>query len=74
MQPDGLLLAGDVGGTKTVLGIYSQDDGPRRPLATRTYPSVKYPALDAIVGEFLATVHLRVQHASFDVAGRIVAG
>ena len=74
MQPDGLLLAGDVGGTKTILGIYSKEAGPRRPLATRTYPSAKYPALDAIVKEFLATVHLRVEHASFDVAGPIVGG
>jgi glucokinase len=74
VQPDGLLLAGDVGGTMTILGIYSKEAGPRRPLATRTYPSAKYPALDAIVKEFLAAVHLRVEHASFDVAGPIVGG
>ena len=49
---DGLLLAGDIGGTKTILGIYSQDAGPQRPLAVRTYPSAKYPSLEAIVREF----------------------
>jgi len=74
VQPDGLLLAGDVGGTKTVLGIYSQDGGPRRPLATRTYPSAKYPALDAIVGEFLATVHLRVEQPPSTWPARSSAG
>jgi glucokinase len=70
----GLLLAGDIGGTKTVLGIYSQDTGPRRPLAIRTYPSAKYPSLEAIVREFLATVHLPVDRACFDLAGPIVGG
>jgi len=69
-----MLLAGDVGGTKTVLGIYSPDAGPRRPLATRTYPSARYPALDAIVREFLATVHLPVDRACLDVAGPVHAG
>jgi len=71
---DGMLLAGDVGGTKTVLGIYSRDRGPRRPLALRTYPSAKYQSLDAIVREFLATVHVRVDRACFDVAGPVTAG
>lgn len=70
----GLLLAGDVGGTKTILGIYSNDMGPRRPLAVRTYPSAEYPSLEAIVREFLATVHLPVDRACFDLAGPIVGG
>ena len=71
---DGLLLAGDIGGTKTILGIYSQDAGPQRPLAVRTYPSAKYPSLEAIVREFLATVHLPVDQACFDLAGPISGG
>ena len=69
-----MLLAGDIGGTKTVLGIYAEDAGPRRPLAVRIYPSAKYPSLQAIVEEFLATVHLPVGRACFDVAGPIVGG
>jgi glucokinase len=69
-----MLLAGDIGGTKTILGVYAEDGGPRRPLALRVYPSAKYPALDAIVGEFLATVHLPVERACFDVAGPVDGG
>jgi glucokinase len=69
-----MLLAGDVGGTKTVLGIFSQDQGPGRPLAVKTYPSAAYPGLDAIVEEFLASVHLPVQRACFDVAGPVAGG
>lgn len=72
--PGSMLLAGDIGGTKTVLGTYAEDAGPRRPLAVRTYPSAKYPSLQAIVEEFLATVHLPVDRACFDVAGPIVDG
>ena len=71
---DGLLLAGDIGGTKTILGIYSREAGARRPLAVRTYPSAKYPSPEAIVREFLATVHLEVERACFDLAGPIVGG
>jgi glucokinase len=73
-RPDDLLLAGDVGGTKTVLGIFSEEKGPGRPLAVKTYPSGAYPGLDAIVAEFLASVHLPVRRACFDVAGPIAAG
>jgi hypothetical protein len=58
----------------TILGIYSQDAGPQRPLAVRTYPSTKYPSLEAIVREFLATVHLPVDQACFDLAGPISGG
>ena len=71
---DGLLLAGDIGGTKTILGIYSPEAGARRPLAVRTYPSAKYPSLEAVAREFLATVHLPVERACFDLAGPIVGG
>ena len=70
----GLLLAGDVGGTKTVLGVFAPDRGPLRPLATRTYPSATYPSLEAILKEFLASVHLPVDRACLDVAGPVSGG
>jgi Glucokinase len=60
-RTDGLLLAGDVGGTKTVLGTFSEDRGPGRPLAVKTYPSGTYPGLDAIAQEFPASVHVEVR-------------
>jgi hypothetical protein len=55
-RADGLLLAGNVGGTKTVLEIFSEDPGPGRPLAVKTYPSGAYPGPDAIAHEFLFSV------------------
>jgi glucokinase len=55
-RADGLLLAGNVGGTKTVLEIVSEDPGLGRPLAVKTYPSGAYPGPDAIAHEFLFSV------------------
>jgi len=69
-----MLLAGDIGGTKTNLGIYSAEKGPREPMAEATFPSSKYPSLETLVSEFLAQVTLRVDCASFGVAGPVVKG
>ncbi len=69
-----MLLAGDIGGTKTELAIYSADTGPREALATAAYPSAEYPSLEAIVREFLTTSPHTVEAACFDVAGPVIAG
>ena len=39
---DELLLAGDIGGTKTALAIYSRERGPREPLTRQTSSSREY--------------------------------
>ena len=69
-----LALAGDIGGTKTSLAVYAPEKGPREPLAQETFPSGAYPSLDAMVQEFLSQVSLAVDHATFGVAGPVVAG
>jgi glucokinase len=69
-----LLLAGDIGGTKTNLALFSPGTGPREPLAEATFPSARYPSLEALVREFLAQVDLAVDRASFGVSGPVVGG
>ena len=69
-----LLLAGDVGGTKTDLAVVSAASGPRQPLAKRRYPSGDYPGLAEMSLEFLQEAGLRVRAASFDVAGPVLHG
>jgi glucokinase len=69
-----MLLAGDIGGTKTSLVIVSAEAGPRAPLAEATFASAHYPSLEAIVREFLLQVDLKVERATFGVAGPVVAG
>jgi glucokinase len=70
----GLLLAGDIGGTKTALAVYSAEGGPRAPLRQAEFPSAKYPSLGAMVGEFLKGADLTVERACFAVAGPVIAG
>jgi glucokinase len=69
-----MLIAGDIGGTKTDLAIYSPESGPDAPLAQTEVHSADYPSLQAMVAEFLAQVRLSVDVASFDVAGPVVDG
>jgi len=69
-----MLIAGDIGGTKTDLAIYSRESGPHVPLAQAEVHSADYPSLEAIVTEFLSHTKMSVDVASFDVAGPVVDG
>ena len=69
-----MLIAGDVGGTKTDLAIYSPGGGPHAPVAQTQFHSADYPSLQAMVAEFLARVNASVDVASFDVAGPVIDG
>jgi glucokinase len=69
-----MLIAGDIGGTKTDLAIYSRESGPHTPLAQTEVHSADYPSLQAMVSEFLAQVKMSVDVASFDVAGPVING
>jgi glucokinase len=71
---DPLLLAGDIGGTKTDLAIVAASQDPREPLARHRYPNEQYHGLEEIAHEFLRDTGLRVQAASFAVAGPVVDG
>jgi glucokinase len=69
-----MLLAGDIGGTKTNLAVFSSETGWRKPYAEATYPSVDYPSLEALVKDFLSQHDFSIDRASFGVAGPVVAG
>jgi glucokinase len=69
-----MLLAGDIGGTKTVLAVYSVQQGPNTPITLKTYPSAAYDSLETMVKEFLADVNLTVDSACFGVAGPVLGG
>jgi len=69
-----MLLAGDIGGTKTNLAIFSPDAGLRAPLAEATFPSGRYATLEALAQDFLKDNRFPVTHASFGIAGPVVAG
>jgi glucokinase len=69
-----MLIAGDIGGTKTDLAIYSTESGPYVPLAQGEVHSADYPSLQAMVREFLENTKMSVDVASFDVAGPVING
>ncbi|HSM56778.1 MAG TPA: glucokinase [Candidatus Sulfomarinibacteraceae bacterium] len=69
-----MLLAGDIGATKTVLALYSLEQGPRTPIVSRTFPSKKYDSLEAVIDTFLSEFDYSVSHAAFGVAGPVVKG
>ena len=67
-------LIGDIGGTKTILAIFSSEAGPREPLIEKTYPSTHYATFEAMVREFLDEVRISVNRACFGVAGPVMGG
>src|SRR6266478_1467452 len=69
-----MLLAGDIGGTKTDLAIFSHEAGPHSPLAQGEVHSAVYPSLQVLVTEFLKKVKMPVETACFDVAGPVIDG
>lgn len=69
-----MLLADDIGGTKTALALFAPVTDPRVPHAQAELPSADYPNLETLVRAFLARVTLPVERACFDVAGRVLAG
>jgi glucokinase len=69
-----MLLAGDVGGTKTRLAIFSAESGPRAPLAVATRPSQRDGSLEESVKAFLRGGEWPVERACFAVAGPVVGG
>ncbi|GJM42186.1 MAG: glucokinase [Ardenticatenaceae bacterium] len=71
-----MLLAGDIGGTKTVLALFSTtvSNGPLHPLHLQTFPSNQFSSLEAIIAQFLQDKEAHVEVASFGVAGPVVNG
>lgn len=70
-----MLLAGDVGGTKTLLGLFNR--APRRPVpvAVRSFPTLEYDGLVPMIREFLNAQPggpPPVDGACFGVAGPVM--
>jgi glucokinase len=69
-----VLLAGDIGGTKTALAFFDAERGPVAPRTRTLFASQEYPSLEAIVREFCADHRGDVTHACFAVAGPVANG
>jgi glucokinase len=69
-----MLIAGDIGGTKTLLALYLPSDGARKPIEQAEFHSADYASLDDIVRKFVAQTRHQVEAACFDVAGPVIGG
>ena len=69
-----MLIAGDIGGTKTLLALYEPESGARKPLLQAEFHSADYRSLDEIIAAFIADIKRPVRAACFDVAGPVVRG
>jgi glucokinase len=69
-----MIVAGDIGGTKTSLALFSPEQGPTDPVVEKTFPSARYDSLEAIVAEFMHEVEAPVSAACFGVAGPVAQG
>ena len=70
-----MLLAGDVGGTKTLLGLF-EPSGARRPIAhdTRSYQTTAFSSIVELIDVFLREVQspARIEAVALGVAGPVV--
>jgi len=69
-----LVLAGDIGGTKTNLGLFFEVK--ERPVSTviETFSSRNSPDLEHIIRQFLKMHPVTVTHACFGIAGPVING
>jgi glucokinase len=69
-----MLLAGDIGGTKTLLGLFASAPDRPRPIEVGEFVTLEYDALEPMIREFLAAQNIepkRVEAACFGVAGAV---
>src|SRR5918998_5393658 len=71
-----MILAGDIGGTKTNVALCDTTEGGGLAVrAQRSYPSAERDSLESILAEFLREHPAReIAHACFGVAGPVVDG
>ena len=70
-----MLLAGDIGGTKTLLGLFDAVPARPRPVLVRAFGTLDYADLQAMIAEFLkesGQAHGAIESACFGVAGPVV--
>jgi glucokinase len=67
-----LILAGDIGGTKTNLGLFEIQQGKLTKVTDKRYPSREHKGLEEIVTDFMKTTGAKATAACFGIAGPIV--
>lgn len=66
-----MLLAGDIGGTKTVLALFTEEGGPHQPISKMRFESDEFKSLSLIVEEYLSKTGATPKAATIGVAGPV---
>jgi glucokinase len=69
-----MLLAGDIGGTKTLLGLFAPAPDRPRQIEVGEFVTLEYDALEPMIREFLVAQNIdprRIEAACFGVAGAV---
>ncbi|MBN8550331.1 MAG: glucokinase [Deltaproteobacteria bacterium] len=69
-----MILAGDVGGTKTRLAFYILENGKLKRQDIERYESKAFSGLQDIIDSFLSTRSFKVEAACFGVPGPVIEG
>jgi hypothetical protein len=67
-----MILAGDLGGTKSNLGLFDVKSGKLVRVAEKRYATQKHSGLEEIITDFLNGAKAKVTAASFGIAGPVV--
>jgi glucokinase len=75
-----MILAGDIGGTKTLLGMFDAVPTRPRPVLVRSFGTLDHPDLQTMIAEFLKddeaagarAAHGAIEAACFGVAGPVI--
>jgi len=68
-----ILLAGDIGATKTTLALFATAAFPAPPFRQQTYRNRSFPSFDHLLTDFLTTQNPSPTLACFGVAGPVIA-
>lgn len=69
-----LVLAGDIGGTKSNLGLYTGSPTAPQPVVERSYLNRKFPDLATVIRHFLVEIGQAPVRACLAVAGAVLDG
>jgi glucokinase len=70
-----MLLAADIGGTKTLLGLFDPLPARPRPIVVRSFATLDHPDLPSMIAAFLESDEARgvdIDRACFGVAGPVI--
>jgi len=69
-----MILAGDIGGTRTRLAAFETEGNKLKCVVEKSYPSQEHAGLAEIVADFVKTEGIPVHSACFGVAGPVRGG